>query len=179
MAKDTKPAQQPANAGAVDPAAVAKQKRKKIIIIIGAALLLIVISVGLTLMLSGALSSNSTADAAPVAEATTGKQPAIYYPLSPAFVVNFEGRGRSRFLQTDLTLMLRDPQVTQALDTHMPAIRNALVMLLSSQNFETLQTAEGKDALREAALNRVQQVLQQEIGKPGIEQVLFINFVMQ
>ena len=61
----------------------------------------------------------------------------------------------------------------------MPAIRNALVMLLSGQSFETLQTPEGKEALREQALVKIQEVLQQEIGKPGIEQVLFVNFVMQ
>jgi flagellar protein FliL len=179
MAKDTKNAQQPAAADAADPQVVAKQKRKKLILIIGAVLLLVGISVGVTLTLLSAFSDAPAADAEAASEAEPTKQPAIYYPLSPAFVVNFEDRGRSRFLQAELTLLLRDPEVTHALDMHMPAIRNALVMLLSGQSFETLQTAEGKEALREQALVKIQEVLQQEIGKPGIEQVLFVNFVMQ
>lgn len=179
MAKDTKNAQQPAAADAADPQVVAKQKRKKLILIIGAVLLLVGISVGVTLTLLSAFSDAPAADAEAASEAEPTKQTAIYYPLSPAFVVNFEDRGRSRFLQAELTLLLRDPEVTHALDMHMPAIRNALVMLLSGQSFETLQTAEGKEALREQALVKIQEVLQQEIGKPGIEQVLFVNFVMQ
>ncbi|MGM8227505.1 flagellar basal body-associated FliL family protein [Cellvibrio sp. ARAG 10.3] len=179
MAKDTKNAQQPAAADAADPQVVAKQKRKKLILIIGAVLLLVGISVGVTLTLLSVFSDAPAADAEAASEAEPTKQPAIYYPLSPAFVVNFEDRGRSRFLQAELTLLLRDPDVPKALDMHMPAIRNALVMLLSGQSFETLQTAEGKEALREQALVKIQEVLQQEIGKPGIEQVLFVNFVMQ
>ena len=179
MAKETKSAQQPTAADAADPQIVAKQKRKKLIIIIVAVLLLLGVSVGVTMTLLGASSDESAAETDAASEAEPTKQPAIYYPLSPAFVVNFEDRGRSRFLQAELTLLLRDAEVTQALDTHMPAIRNALVMLLSGQSFETLQTPEGKEALREQALVKIQEVLQQEIGKPGIEQVLFVNFVMQ
>ncbi len=178
MAKETKNAQ-PATTDAADPQVVAKQKRKKLIIIIVAVLVLLGISIGGTLTLLGAFSGDPAAEADAASEAEPTKQPAIYYPLNPAFVVNFEDRGRSRFLQAELTLLLRDTEVTHALDTHMPAIRNALVMLLSAQSFETLQTAEGKEALREQALVKIQEVLQQEIGKPGIEQVLFVNFVMQ
>lgn len=178
MAKDTKNAQQPTTADAAD-LQVAKQKRKKLILIIGAVLLVVGISIGITLTLLSAFSDAPAADVDAASEAEPAKQPAIYYPLSPAFVVNFEDRGRSRFLQAELTLLLRDAEVTQALDTHKPAIRNAMVMLLSSQSFENLQTAEGKEALREQALVKIQEVLQQEIGKPGIEQVLFVNFVMQ
>lgn len=83
----------------------------------------------------------------------------------------------------------------------MPAVRNALVLLLSSQNFDDLQTAEGKENLRLDALDIVQEILDQEqldtlmrMPKkerekfekehgsdeiPNIEQVLFTNFVMQ
>lgn len=177
MAKDTKSAPPPAATDAVDPQVAAKQKRKKLIVIIGAVVLLVGVSVGVTLLMSG--SSKDSSDAENVSEQVPVKQPAIYYSLNPAFVVNFEDKGRSRFLQAELTLLLRDPKVPPALDMHMPAIRNALVMLLSSQSFENLQTPEGKDALRAQALAKIQEVLQQEIGQPGIEQVLFVNFVMQ
>jgi flagellar FliL protein len=178
MAKETKNTK-PSTDAAADPQA-AKQKRKKLIIIIAAVVLLIGVSVGITVTLLGAFSSgDKEVTDEQAAAADPGKQPAIYYPLTPAFVVNFEDKGRSRFLQAELTLLLRDAEVPAALDMHMPAIRNAMVMLLSSQQFETLQTAEGKDALREQALLKLQEVLQKEIGKPGVEQVLFVNFVMQ
>ena len=52
-------------------------------------------------------------------------------------------------------------------------------MLFSGQEFEALQTPEGKEALRQASLAEVQKVMQEKIGKPGVEQVLFTDFVMQ
>ncbi len=106
-------------------------------------------------------------------------KPAIYYPLKPPLIVNFQARGRQRFLQAELTLLVRDEAVVQAIETHMPMIRNSMVMLFSGQTYEDLQTPDGKDILRQQALDEVQRVLEEETGEPGVEQVLFTNFVMQ
>lgn len=171
------------NAADSDPNA-AKNSRKKLVMLAALILAVIAVSVGGTLALVKAFGTPP-----PAAEAVdtntaeganaVGKQPAIYYPLQPVFIVNFESRGRQRFLQAELNLMVRDEAVIPALELHMPAIRNSLVMLFSGQVYEDLQTAEGKELLRQQALLKVQEVLNQEIGKPGIEQVLFTNFVMQ
>ncbi len=104
---------------------------------------------------------------------------AIYLPLKPAIIVNFEARGRQRYLQVDVTLMMRTEQALSAAELHMPMIRNALVMLFSGQIYEELQTPEGKELVRQLALEEVQTMMDREIGEPGVEQVLFTNFVMQ
>ncbi len=107
------------------------------------------------------------------------KKPAIYYPLKPSIIVNFEARGRQRFMQADLTFLIRDDDVIAAIELHMPMIRNALVLLMGGQLYEDVQTAEGKELMRVQCLQEVQRLLEQEIGKPGVEQVLFTNLVMQ
>lgn len=158
--------------------------KKKIIILAVVGILLIGLSVGGTLM---ALKMLAPPPEPELAEGQEGadepeepvKQPAIYYPLKPAIIVNFEARGRQRYLQADLTLMARDELVIEAVELHMPMIRNALVLLFGGQLYEELQTAEGKELLRQQALESVQMLLEQEIGEPGVEQVLFTNFVMQ
>jgi flagellar FliL protein len=61
----------------------------------------------------------------------------------------------------------------------MPAIRNSLVLLLSSQNYKTLSTLEGKEQIRSAALTVIQKILQERTGKPSVEAVYFTGFVMQ
>lgn len=104
---------------------------------------------------------------------------AIYHPLKPAINVNFSVRGRQRFLQVELTLMTRDESVIPTIDLHQSMIRNALILLIGGQSYEELQTAEGKELLRQQCLQEIQRLLQQEIGRPGIEQVLFTSFVMQ
>ena len=106
-------------------------------------------------------------------------KPAIYYPINPPIIVNFDARGRQRFLQAELALMTRDTDVVSAIELHMPMIRNSLILLIGGHLYEELQTAEGKELLRQQCLQELQRLMQQEIGKPGIEQVLFTNFVMQ
>jgi len=193
----------------VDEAAVAaKKKKKKLFLFIGVATLLVLISVGATFfivskMMGSKHSGDSEEESSEVSEsAETVTAPAIYYPLKPNFTVNYDVNGRQRFLQAELTLMYRDEAVVKTLELHMPAVRNGLVMLLSSQVFEELQTAEGKEKLRAAALKTVQDIIAKEEAasaekgkvkddekdkdktkdkkpQPNIEQVLFTQFVMQ
>ncbi len=146
-------------------------------------LLLIGMSVGGTLVALKMLTPEEEIPveegAAVVEEVVPAKKTAIYFPLKPPIIVDFQARGRQRFLQAELTLMVREEDVIQTVELHMPMIRNSLVLLFGGQIYDDLQTAEGKELLRQEALEAVQQLLEAEIGKPGVEQVLFTNFVMQ
>jgi len=105
--------------------------------------------------------------------------PAIYLPIDPAFVVNFASQGKARFLQVTVEVMTRDPVMPDQIKLHMPVIRNNLMLLLSSQSYDGVSTLEGKETLREEALEVVQQILEEETDDPGIEAVYFTSFVMQ
>lgn len=159
--------------------------KKKIIILAVVCLVLIGISVGGTMvalsMFSGAGDELEASDLNPEVEVEEDDslKPAIYYPLKPPIIVNFQSRGRQRFLQAELTLLIRNEAVIQTIETHMPMIRNSLVMLFGGQVYEELQTAEGKEALQEQAVSQLQALIEQETGEPGVEKVLFTNFVMQ
>jgi len=106
-------------------------------------------------------------------------QPAIYLPIDPAFVVNFASQGKARFLQVTVEVMTRDPLMPDHIKLHMPVIRNNLMLLFSSQSYDGVSTLEGKESLREEALEVVQQILEEETGDPGVEAVYFTSFVMQ
>lgn len=155
--------------------------KKKIILLTAALLGVIAISVGATVAALKFLAPPPAPAQAEAAgeNAQPMQAPAIYYPLKPALMVNFTVRGRQRFLQAELTLMTRDGSVISAVELHQAMIRNSLIMLIGGKSFEDLQTAEGKELLRQDCLQEIQRLLQQEIGKPGIEQVLFTDFVMQ
>ncbi|TBU98160.1 flagellar basal body-associated protein FliL [Stutzerimonas kirkiae] len=153
-----------------------KGKGKLIIIIVIALVLAIGLSVGGTLFF---LNKDGDEQPAPAVAAEPVRQPAIYEELAPAFVVNFNHNGRQRYMQVTLSLMSRDPLALDELKVHMPLLRNRLVMLFSSQDFATLATPVGKEALRQQATASVQEMAQKETGKLVVEQVLFTNFVLQ
>ncbi|MDX1656354.1 MAG: flagellar basal body-associated FliL family protein [Candidatus Competibacteraceae bacterium] len=131
-------------------------------------------------MLDGLL-GNATAVAAEGAPQAPSVplDPAEYLPLDPPFVVNFDDQGMLRYLQVSVSVMARDGEVIKAVRNHNPRIRNDLIVLLGGQDFATLSSAEGKERLRVAALEKVQEIIQGEIGRQGVEQVYFTNFVMQ
>lgn len=139
------------------------QKKKKLFMIIGLAVALVIISIGGTVFALKMLTpSGETGEEEEAVEEVKVLASAIYQTMKPNFTINFNVKGRQRYLQAELTLMYRDPSIEPLLTLHMPAIRNGLVMLFSGKNFDELQTAEGKEILRTEALAIVQNLLIKE-----------------
>lgn len=171
----------------------------KILLIVVSVILLIGTSVGATLLLTGALShkagdevaaaeDNGEAPTAPKEKAKKSKDkksakepkaPPIYVELGDPFVVNFIEGVQIRYLQVKIEAMTRDQVVADAIKTHLPQIRNNLVMMFSNLDYASLTTAEGKQAIRDKALVEVQTILKEETGNTGAEAVYFTSFVMQ
>ena len=152
--------------------------KKLIIIGVVAAVVLIGGAVGITLALSGGDAPSTEAGAEAATEETKTAE-SVYIDLKPEFVINFRDRNnRTKFLKAEMAVSTRDTEIEEAVARHMPAIRNNLVLLLSRQIYEDLVPNEGKETLRQQALAEVQTVLESQIGKPGVEDLYFSNFVM-
>jgi len=122
---------------------------------------------------------NAAAADAP-AEKATPKTAALYYKFDPAFVVNFGAEGSARYLQVMVEAMTRDPPTLEMIKNNEPAVRNDLVMLFSSQDNASLLSPDGKEKLRNAALEVVRKVVAGEGGDPkSVENVYFTSFVIQ
>ncbi len=116
------------------------------------------------------------------AEADTAEQgpaPALYLELRPAFVVNLSGQDSGRFLQAEVDLMARDQAALDAVNTHMPAVRNNLLLIFGSQRYAELQSRDGKEALQRQVLDEINAILGQREGDLQVEEVYFSSFVMQ
>jgi flagellar FliL protein len=183
-------AQAPKKANDANGSADASNK-KKLLLLIGLAVVLVLVSVGGTVFALKTFAP-SAPEAHPAGAATSPLlAQANYFEMTPNFTINFTVNGRQRYLQASVTLLYRDPALENLLSLHMPAIRNGLVMLFSSKNFEDLQTPEGKEQLRGESLAIIQALLQKEqaallaagatknLSLATVEQVLFTNFVMQ
>ena len=155
-------------------------------IVVGAMGLLLVVAIAA----NGYLMGHRSAPAAATAEATTahaeeasaadakGHEP-IYLALDPPFVVNFQSDSATRFLQVGVQLMAHDQKALDAAKASEPAVRNALVMLFSSQDAKTLISREGKEKLRADALAEMQKIVAERVKGAAIDAVYFTSFVMQ
>lgn len=151
---------------------------KLVIVMIIGAILLVAVSMGGVFFL---MKTMGMGPAGQGHEKNFDNEPPIYYPLEPPFVVNFKDRGRTRFLQVAMQVMARDPKVISAIETHMPLIRNNILLVLSNQDSETLLSADGKESIREQILAELKRILVHEIGRTGekVEGLYFTSFVTQ
>ena len=178
MSKEKAPGKDKAAAPAV-PAAPASGSKKKLFLIVAVALVVIGGGVGSWLFMSkGGKPPEGGKHGEPAK--TVEHLPAQYFKFDPAFVVNFGGPENSRFLQVQVEAMTRDPAVVEIIKVNEPAIRNDLLLLFSSQTYEVLMSAEGKEGLRKSAADAVRTVIAREGAKPtAVEDVFFTSFVIQ
>ncbi|WP_437879460.1 flagellar basal body-associated protein FliL [Pseudomonas sp. LRF_L74] len=102
-----------------------------------------------------------------------------YYSLVPALVGNFGAGPKLKFFKADIALQVKGADAEKIVEHHDPLIRNQLVMLFSQQTEETMNGQDGKEKLRQEALKQVQDVLNQEEGKPVVDDLLFNNLIIQ
>lgn len=123
--------------------------------------------------------SATTEDGAAASAAQTSKPGSIYIPLKPAFVVNYGGPGRLKYIKADISLRLQDSTAANSVRHHMPYIRNNLMMLFSAQTDESISSQDGKEALRKEALQTVREVIMKEDQTEGVVDLYFNGFLIQ
>ena len=100
--------------------------------------------------------------------------PPVFVMLDP-FTVNLADQDADRFAQIQFVLEVSDKSVDDELKVQLPAVRNAILLLLSSKSARELLTLEGKQKL--AA--EVVAATAARIGDDKVESVHFAQFIVQ
>lgn len=120
--------------------------------------------------------------AAMAEEAKEGGEPKVsYISLTPPFVGNYglDGTPKLKVYKADVALRVTGEEAVKAVKDNEPLIRNQLVALFAQQTTETMNNVEAKEKLRQEALKQTQQVMNDETGKPVVEDLLFNNLIIQ
>jgi flagellar FliL protein len=154
-----------------------KKGGSKLLIIIIAVLLLAVIGLAAMMFLGGD-DKEASPDAAPV---ETVKQKPVYHTFEKPFIVNFSHQSNEavRYLQVKIKVMARDDSVIEAVKLHEPAIKHELLLLFFGQNYDELNTSEGTQALRDATLAQINEILANDNLSNELEAVYFTSLIMQ
>jgi flagellar FliL protein len=110
------------------------------------------------------------------AETKKTEKTSIICPLK-SFVVNLldkRGVGK-RYLKVTLEAEVGEEEGKQLIDSHNPQIRDSILLLLSSQTLDEINTMEGKLALKQEILSRMKQIL----GEGVVQRIYFTEFVVQ
>lgn len=134
------------------PAEAPKKSRKKLIIFV---------MLGLVLASGGAGAAwfmlKKPADGTHVVEKKPPPKP-VFAPLD-VFTVNLQDARGERFAQVGVTLQLKDVATENELKERLPAVRNEILLLLSSKRIDELLTDEGKRELAQQIRARTAQAM--------------------
>jgi len=101
----------------------------------------------------------------------------LYLPLQPQFTVNL--LGNKHYLRVSIQLELADEKTKESIQANNPAIRHALIVLLSNNNVEDISDFTGKEKLRKKAVVELNNILKKYTQTDGIIDVFFTDFVSQ
>jgi len=168
--------------------------KKKLFIIIGAAVLVLVIAGVVVFMMMGKgdkKKEGADAHGAPAAaEGGHGATPpaaggghgaagaaagvSTVFTLEP-FIVNIYDGQELRYLKVKVELEMSNAAVKPELEGRLAAIRDAILVVLTTKTLQEIQDAQGKNQLREEILTAISKIVAQ--GK--VSKVYFTDFVVQ
>lgn len=157
------------------------EKKNKLLLIGGLVVGLAIIgalAVGGTLYFLDRDSADGEPESASASNNKPTKSTSFYYSFEEPFVAPMVSSDRrQRFLQISLAIKTESADISLAVQKHMPLLKNNLNLLFTKQDYQTLQTPEGKLQLQMSAFETVQKVMDRE--KMKIDEVLITDFVMQ
>lgn len=92
-----------------------------------------------------------------------------------AFIVNLADKGGNRYLRVTMDLELGNPELETEIEKQLPRVRDSVLMILPSKRFEDISSVEGKIALR----NEILQKLNGFLNQGEITNIYFKEFVVQ
>jgi flagellar FliL protein len=104
-----------------------------------------------------------------------------YYQIAEPFTINFvnQSEQKMRYLQIKVALKSHDPAVLESAKQNLPMIQDALRVLFTDQDYQTVSSVAGREQLQQQALEKIRQLLTEETGSDKLEQVYFTRFVLQ
>ena len=101
-------------------------------------------------------------------------KPGIFVNIG-SFVVNLADTDVQRFVKVSVVIEVTNEKVQNEVQQYMPAIKDAIVDLLSSKYYKDIKTPEGRERLKIELLKRLNAL----IPGGGIKAVYFTSFVVQ
>ena len=158
-----------------------EEKKSKLVLIGGIIVGLVIVgalAVGGAMYFMGSDSGATEEQDVNAASGKAAKSTSFYYSFPDAFVAPMSSSDRrQRFMQVSLSIKTDNLDIALAVEKHMPLLKNNLNMLFTKQDYQTMQTPEGKLQLQMSAFEVVQAVMDRE--KMKIDEVLITDFVMQ
>ena len=103
-----------------------------------------------------------------------------YISLGGPMILNLSNDNkRLTFLQLKADILVEDSDSEALIETHVPAIRHELIVLLSEQKVRDMKSSAKREEIRKIASTQVQALIVDLTGSKDVGDVLFSSFLVQ
>lgn len=105
----------------------------------------------------------------------------VYYGFDPDIVTNYiSGNRRSLgYIRITVELMIEDKAFLPAIEHHEPLILDIIYGTISKQPEDKIKSLTGREEIRMALLEKLQQAMKKEAGDSMIRDILFTKYLYQ
>jgi flagellar protein FliL len=105
----------------------------------------------------------------------------VYYGFDPDIVTNYiSGNRRSLgYIRVTVELMIEDKAFLTDIEHHEPLILDIIYGVISKQPEDKIKSLTGREEIRLAILEKLQQAMKRESGKTMIRDLLFTKYLYQ
>ena len=90
-------------------------------------------------------------------------------------VVNLSDQGGKRYLRVTMALELNNPDAVATIESRLPQVRDAILMILPTKTYDDVSTTDGKIALRSQLMENINNLM----TKGRVNNIYFTEFVVQ
>ncbi|BAJ04229.1 flagellar basal body-associated protein FliL [Shewanella violacea] len=101
-----------------------------------------------------------------------------YYGFEPELITNYISNGKKLgFVRIGIELMVKDPEDLLALEHHDPLLRAAILEIMGSQTADKVKSLTGREEIRRECYDTVNRLIEQEVGRPIVVNLLFTKYL--
>ncbi|WP_168204269.1 flagellar basal body-associated FliL family protein [Aliikangiella coralliicola] len=113
-------------------------------------------------------------------EPEENKLPLMYYQIAPNILTFYQSTGRKiGYIVVQVQIVVRGQDDFDLIDLHLPLMQDALIDFFNRQDKKTIEDLTQRESLRQQATQRIAEVIQDEVGRNIVENVLFTQYVFQ
>jgi flagellar FliL protein len=116
-------------------------------------------------------------DPAAVEEIAVEEEENVIGPLYTldTMIVNLADHGGKRYLRVTMALELSDPEAATTIESRLPQVRDAILMILPTKKYDDVSTTDGKITLRGEVMEKINGLM----TKGRVNNIYFTEFVVQ
>ncbi|WP_163936460.1 flagellar basal body-associated FliL family protein [Paraferrimonas sp. SM1919] len=101
-----------------------------------------------------------------------------YYSFEPDITTNYIKAGKKLgYIRLTMEVMVADSRDLKYVSLHEPLLRAAVIEILGKQNEKQIKSLENRPVIRKACFDKINELLNQEVGRPIAAQLLFTKYL--